>query len=64
MEDKNLTPENVEQEENVSFWNKTKAKLVQLTDQNSDGSFDKEDVAVIATAISNMAKSTATAIKT
>ena len=46
-----------------SLWSKTKDGLVKVVDQNKDGTFDMDDVSVIAGTIGNAAKNTANAVK-
>ncbi|MBR5303128.1 MAG: hypothetical protein IKU38_09855 [Clostridia bacterium] len=46
-----------------SFWNKAKSTIINVVDQNSDGSFDMEDVSAIAETIGNAAKHTANSVK-
>lgn len=46
-----------------SLWNKTKNILVNAVDQNSDGTFDMEDVSAIVETIGTAAKKTATTMK-
>lgn len=42
---------------------KTKAKVVNAIDQNDDGELNVKDVAIVADAIGNVAKKTASALK-
>lgn len=46
-----------------AFWHKTKDSLVKAVDQNNDGTFDMDDVSVIAETIGNAAQNTASAVK-
>ena len=45
-----------------AFWGKTKETIVNVADQNDDGSLDLKDVSVIAETIGNAAKNTAAAM--
>lgn len=58
-------PTDVEKPENKikSMWKKTRAAIVNVVDQNDDGSFDLKDVSVIAETIGNAARNTANAVK-
>ncbi len=46
-----------------SFFNKAKDGLVKVVDQNSDGTFNAEDVSMITDAVAETAKNTAAAVK-
>lgn len=58
-------PTDVEKPENKikSMWKKTRDAIVNVVDQNDDGSFDLKDVSVIAETIGNAARNTANAVK-
>ena len=50
-------------EKATGFWGKTKAKVVNAIDQNDDGELNVKDVAIVADAIGDVAKKTASALK-
>ena len=50
-------------EKATGFWGETKAKVVNSIDQNDDGELNVKDVAVVADAIGDVAKKTASALK-
>ena len=65
MQENNNTPDiEIEEKKTIkSLLGKAKEKLVNVVDQNSDGTLDMKDVSVIAGAIGTAAKNTANAMK-